>query len=96
MPVGHRNLVAWQKAMDLAVAVYTLNGPRALRHANLANQLMRAVVSVPANIADLSASGTVRRGRKGTVRTHKIGANWLHEPTSDADVRRLGCHLTTT
>jgi four helix bundle protein len=39
--------------MDLAVAVYSLNRSlRELRHSDLASQLMRAVVSVPANIAE--------------------------------------------
>lgn len=53
MPVGHQNIVAWQRAMDLAVAVYALNRPlRASKHAELANQLVRAAVSVPSNIAE--------------------------------------------
>lgn len=53
MPVGHRNIVAWQRAMDLAVSVYTLNRPlRASKHAELANQLVRAAVSIPSNIAE--------------------------------------------
>jgi four helix bundle protein len=53
MPVGHRNLVAWQRAMDLTVAIYDLNRPlRSLTHPELASQLMRAAVSVPSNIAE--------------------------------------------
>lgn len=53
MPAGHRGLVAWQRAMDLAVAVYTLIRPlRAARHNELASQLVRAVLAVPSNIAE--------------------------------------------
>jgi four helix bundle protein len=50
---GHRNLIAWQRAMDLAVGAYNLG--RALRrrhHSALASQLERAAVSVPANVAE--------------------------------------------
>jgi len=58
---SHRDLVVWQKAMDLAVAVY--------RHANrfpreesyrLTSQITRAVASVPANIAEGNGRGTAR------------------------------------
>jgi four helix bundle protein len=53
MPVGHRNLVAWQLAMDLAVAAFAVSrGLRAVHHADIASQLLRAAVSVPANIAE--------------------------------------------
>lgn len=50
---GHRGLVAWQKAMDLADRVLTLCDrvpPRA--GVGLVSQLRRAVVSVPSNIAE--------------------------------------------
>lgn len=47
-----RELIAWQKAMDLAEAVLKTTerwSPRAFR---LTDQLERAVISVPANIAE--------------------------------------------
>jgi four helix bundle protein len=49
----------WQKAMDLAEAVYRLS--RALpkeEQYRLTSQLLRAVASVPANIAEGSQRGT--------------------------------------
>ncbi|MGH7623982.1 MAG: four helix bundle protein [Gemmatimonadaceae bacterium] len=57
----HRDLVVWQKAMDLVVIVYRLTGglPKQERFA-LADQLRRAAISVPANIAE--GNGRVHRG----------------------------------
>jgi four helix bundle protein len=56
---GHRDVIAWQRGMDLAVACYTLSlNLRRTRHGALASQLQRAAVSVPANIAE-------GRGRSG-------------------------------
>ena len=50
---SHRDLIAWQKAMDLVVTVYTLGKtfPKEELFA-LTNQMRRAAVSVPANIAE--------------------------------------------
>ena len=58
----HRNLVAWQKAMDLVVAIYdmTKKFPREEVYA-LASQLRRAAVSVPSNIAEGSADRTTQQ-----------------------------------
>ena len=50
---GYRNLVAWQKALDLADRVYDLTEhwpPREMY--GLTNQARRAAASVPANIAE--------------------------------------------
>lgn len=50
---GHRGLIAWQKAMDLADWVLTLCDRVPQRaSAGLVSQLRRAVVSVPSNIAE--------------------------------------------
>jgi four helix bundle protein len=56
----YRELIAWQKAMDLVVAVYqvTLEFPREEAF-GLTSQLRRAAVSVPSNIAE-------GQGRKST------------------------------
>ena len=48
-----RNLIVWQKAMELVKAVYVLSKkfPSDERYA-LTDQLRRAVVSIPSNIAE--------------------------------------------
>lgn len=50
---SHRDLIAWQKAMDLVVNVYSLSKsfPPDELYA-LTKQVRRAVTSVPANIAE--------------------------------------------
>ncbi|MGB7591362.1 MAG: four helix bundle protein [Terriglobia bacterium] len=50
---GHKELIVWQKAMDLVVAVYKLTKsfPKTEVY-GLASQMQRAVVSVPSNIAE--------------------------------------------
>lgn len=58
---SHRDLVVWQKAMDLVVAVYDLTGEfPATEQFRLTAQATRAVVSVPANIAEGHARSTAR------------------------------------
>jgi four helix bundle protein len=52
----HKDLLVWQKAMDLVVEVYrvTANFPPAERY-GLISQMRRAAVSVPSNIAEGAA-----------------------------------------
>jgi four helix bundle protein len=49
---SHRDLIVWQKAMDLVEAVYkpTASFPKEETY-SLTSQIRRAVVSTPANIA---------------------------------------------
>jgi len=56
---SHRDLIVWQKAMDLAVQVYRLASlfPQNEIY-RLTSQLTRAAASVPANIAEGHARGT--------------------------------------
>jgi four helix bundle protein len=51
--MDYRDLVAWQKAMDMAQQVYevTIEFPREERY-GLTSQIRRAAVSVPSNIAE--------------------------------------------
>ena len=50
---GHKELIVWQKAMDLVVAVYRLTEPFPKTEAyGLASQMQRAAVSIPSNIAE--------------------------------------------
>jgi four helix bundle protein len=55
----HRNLLAWQKGMDLVSEVYKLtqNFPDRELY-GLSGQLRRAAVSVPSNIAEGAANRT--------------------------------------
>jgi four helix bundle protein len=50
---SHRDLVVWQKAMDLVVTVYRATSafPKAETY-GLTSQIRRAVTSIPANIAE--------------------------------------------
>jgi four helix bundle protein len=58
---SHRDLVVWQKAMDLTVEVYRLarRFPKDEMY-RLISQLTRAAASVPANIAEGHARSTAR------------------------------------
>jgi four helix bundle protein len=50
---GYEDLIVWQKAMDLVPAVYKMSKrfpPD--EHYALADQIRRATVSIPANIAE--------------------------------------------
>lgn len=50
---SHRDLVVWQKAMDLVVAVYRATETFAKAETyGLTSQIRRAVTSIPANIAE--------------------------------------------
>jgi four helix bundle protein len=50
---SHRDLIVWQKAMDLVEAVYGATASfRKEGTYSLTSQIRRAVVSVPANIAE--------------------------------------------
>jgi four helix bundle protein len=58
---SHRDLVVWQKAMDLAVQVYRLAGhfpPSEVYR--LTAQITRAAASVPANIAEGHSRSTAK------------------------------------
>ena len=56
---SHRDLIVWQKAMDLAVETYRLTSKfPASETYRLVSQITRAIASVPANIAEGHARGT--------------------------------------
>jgi four helix bundle protein len=58
---SHRDLIVWQKAMDLVVEVYRLANmfPKSETY-SLVSQMTRAAASVPANIAEGNARGTLK------------------------------------
>jgi four helix bundle protein len=50
---GFKDLIAWQKSMDLVESVYRLSAEfPAVERFGLTSQLRRAAVSIPANIAE--------------------------------------------
>ena len=58
---SHRDLVVWNKAMDMVVQVYQLSGQFPASEAyRLTSQITRAAASVPANIAEGNARGSAR------------------------------------
>lgn len=61
MAQSHRELIVWQKAMDLAVEVYRITKPFPKEETYaLTNQIRRAATSIPANIAEGNARGTAK------------------------------------
>ena len=62
MPVqNYRGLIAWQKAMDLVVRIYqiTESFPKTETF-GLTNQMRRAAVSIPSNIAEGQGRSTTK------------------------------------
>jgi len=56
---SHRDLVVWQKAMELAVLTYELTKPMPKSEQyGLTSQMLRAATSVPANVAEGNARGS--------------------------------------
>jgi len=58
---GYRDLIVWQKSMDLVTEVYSATKllPRDEQY-GLVNQLRRAVVSIPSNIAEGNSRNTTK------------------------------------
>lgn len=58
---SYRDLIAWQKAMDLAEALYRLSAglPKSEAY-GLGSQLRRAALSVPSNIAEGQGRGATK------------------------------------
>lgn len=85
---GHRDLVVWQKAMDLVVKTYELTRtfPKTEVY-SLSNQMQRAAVSVPSNIAE----GQALKQTLAYVRHLAIASGSLAELQTQFEIaRRLG------
>jgi four helix bundle protein len=77
---SHKDLVVWQKAMELAVITYDLSkGMPKTEQYGLTSQMLRAAVSIPANIAEGNSRGTrkdyarfvsIARGSAAELETH--------------------------
>ena len=90
---SHRDLIVWQKAMDLVVEVYRVSSlfPISERW-RLVDQISRAVVSVPGNIAEGQGRGTpkdfaqfmaIARGSLNETETYLLLAVRLGYLTTD-------------
>lgn len=95
---SHEDLLVWQKAMDLTVAIYAAARPFPREETyGLRSQITRAAVSVPANIAEGHARGTrkdfsnflaIAKGSLMELHTHTILAHRLNfiTPEVSADL----------
>jgi len=58
---SHKDLIVWQKSVQLSLAVYAMTNDFPQREIYaLASQMRRAVVSIPSNISEGKARGTKR------------------------------------
>ena len=73
---NYRELIAWQKAMDLVIEVYTVSGtfPREEVY-RLTSKIRKAAVSIPSNIAE----GQGRRTTADFLRHLSISYGSLRE-----------------
>ena len=80
---SYRDLIVWQKAMDLVDAIYdeTEQWPREERY-GLIGQVRRAIVSVPSNIAN----GSLYEAETQLLIAHR--RSWVDKPTCDAFLTR--------
>lgn len=76
MAKNYRELIVWQKAMDLVEMVYTTSStfPKEEKF-GLTSQLQRAAISIPSNIAE----GSGRMGEKECIQFLKIAHGSLSE-----------------
>ncbi len=82
----YRDLVVWQEAMDLAVAVYGLaSGFPDSERFGLSTQIRRAAVSVPSNIAE----GFGRASRPSFIQFLRIAQGSLKELETQLELARL-------
>jgi len=76
MAQNYRDLIAWQKAMDLVESVYSATAAfPADERFGLTSQIRRAVVSVPSNIAE----GQARRSRSEFIHFLSVAHGSLRE-----------------
>lgn len=68
---SYRDLIAWQKSIELVVAIYqaTKNFPQHELY-SLTSQVRRAAVSVPSNIAEGQGRGTANELARGLRIAH--------------------------
>ena len=80
---GYKDLVVWQKAMDLVVAVYKLTKSFPTTELyGLTSQMQRAVVSIPSNIAE----GQALKQTQAYVRHLAIASGSLAELETQLEI----------
>ena len=88
MPAGiksYRDLIAGQKAMSFAEAIYAITARfPAHEQFGLTNQLRRAVISIPSNIAE----GHARNGGSDFIRFLRIPLGSLNESMTQLELAR--------
>ncbi len=73
---NYSDLVVWQKAHNLVIEVYKLTGQFPKEEIfGLTSQIRRAVISIPANIAE----GFARKGIKDKLRFYNIASGSINE-----------------
>jgi four helix bundle protein len=85
---GHRELRAWQRAVALVETIYRITDtfPKTESY-GLAQQMRRAAVSVPSNLAE----GAARKGSKELIHFASIAGGSLAELDTQIELaRRLG------
>lgn len=72
---GYKDLIVWQKAMNLVVEVYKLteNLPKTEIY-GLTSQMRRSAVSIPSNIAEGKRRGTAKDYRSFLINAFSSGA----------------------
>ena len=85
MEKPHKKLDVWQKAMDLVIQIYriTESFPKEEKY-GLSNQVRRAAVSVPSNIAE----GAARQTKKEFVNYLHMAQGSLSELDTQLEVAR--------
>lgn len=90
MSTDYRKLVVWQKAKILAIEVYRLTETGAIaRDYGLRDQMRRAAVSVPSNIAE----GDERGGDREAVRYLFIAKGSLAELRTQLEIAEVVADL---
>jgi four helix bundle protein len=94
MTASYRDLKVWQKAMDLAVDIYaaTANFPAEERF-GIVQQMRRAAVSIPSNIAEGYGRRTARQ--RYNFLENSLGSTFELETQTELS-SRLGFFATTT
>jgi four helix bundle protein len=92
MGVGYRKLMVWQQSKSLAVQVYQLTAFDPWnKDWGLRDQVRRAAVSVPSNIAE----GDARSSDKDSIRFFRIALGSLAELETQLEIAKEIGYLTS-